>query len=169
MDKAVCLLNVLLFCSCGSNDNQVQSVARSYIYTDCYQITHVKSDCEAIAKRNNTQAIKPIHVYDINEKDLNKVCSRCVRESDIRELTYIYESRQETINEHGLEYDAERNRLWLYDKMKAHGINTGGYDMFLASLKIETDLEWYYKKCLEYGLDVGDYEDFKLMLKERDG
>lgn len=98
--KVFCMVTLLLLCSCTSREtkeNEVQ-VPRSYVYVDFLNILHVKSDCPGIAKRSNAQPVAPVHIYNIESRHLDKICSRCVHEADIRELTAIIENNKELSN-----------------------------------------------------------------------
>lgn len=97
-----CIFLLSLFLSScttkDKNQNIEKELPRSYVYVDFLNILHVKSDCPGIAKRSNAQPVAPVHIYNIESRHLDKVCSRCVHEADIRELTAIIENNKELNN-----------------------------------------------------------------------
>ena len=58
------------------------------------------------------------------------------------------------------------DRKWLYEQMKAAGVNTGTYDDFTKSLNNKEDRDWYYNKSRSLGLNVGSADDFAGMMVE---
>lgn len=58
----------------------------------------------------------------------------------------------------------ERDRKWLYEKMRKNGVNTGSYETFSKDLENKEDRDWYYNKSLKLGLDVGSEDDFSSMM-----
>ncbi|MBQ9203486.1 MAG: hypothetical protein IJ155_04500 [Prevotella sp.] len=58
------------------------------------------------------------------------------------------------------------DRKWLYEQMKAAGVNTGTYDDFTKSLNNKEDRDWYYNKSRSLGLNVGSSDDFAGMMVE---
>lgn len=59
----------------------------------------------------------------------------------------------------------EKDRRWLYRKLKEKGVAVGDYDTFCLLLCYDEDLRNYYNRGREVGLNLGSYEEYRKAIR----
>lgn len=94
-----------------------------YVYLDRAWVLHTKNGCKAVYKDHNMQEVKPVKPEEVTRKNLMRVCSQCVTESQLLELegiveaVHVVESMQTDTAAAEVGYDPDRedpDNTWGY-------------------------------------------------------
>ena len=153
MKHLVLLLVTTAFVSCARDKSQGDlstdtSSLMEYVYVDWGHVIHTKKGCDAIYKEKNTQSIDVIPIKHIWEPslELEKICSKCVTNLQIKVLDSIVSS------------PAYHDRMVLYESMK-EDYETPTWYRFNSFLDKEDNRKYLFR-VIEGKYGYNEFVDF---------
>lgn len=165
MKKILLLLSVLAIVSCS--DSKRKWPIEEYVFIDKKGIMHTDEGCSAVSKiRGGGQPVKLLKTTLITEKELESICSKCIKREQIdairllivaKEISEEEEEVEEEYNNHSLGYEI---RQWLYVKLGGNTNNMNSWRSFNEQLEDENTRMKIYNEGIRKLLDLPKYNIF---------
>lgn len=153
----------------------VQSANAPLFSTDVHEDDIIISDEDLIRKQSNLAKVYSILKENKLKgigKDFDEFSSLMSRVTNRKKVyDYLYKEKYElgsfdefeeklypATDEH---LEKERNRRWLYRKLKEEGVIVGDYESFCSLLCYDEDLRSFYDQGTKAGLNLGSYEVYR--------
>ena len=161
------LLSVFALLSCSNNEKKQID---EYVYIDTKGIIHTDNGCPSVSRiKGGGQPVKILETVLITEKDLESICSQCVKKEKIDAIR-LWLAAKEVLDEEAEEKAAEEEynnhsmgykiRQWLYVRLDGNTSDMNSWRCFNENLEDQNKRLQIYNEGVRKLLGLPEYSKF---------